>query len=254
MAVKKILVLIGLLLIGLVYFDQINLSPEEKIKEAKKPKHSEQPLSPTVIFNDKTYAYGYFSVYDLNSLQIINNLTKKEDSTAIIQNNRCQAAVNGGFYTAEFKPLGLLVINKKIIQEQTDSGLLNGFLSVDLAVEIATSAPNKERNFLIQAGPILIFDQQPLTLNLTTDKFSRRIVAAVNDQSQLVLLVVYDQNSLYSGPKLIDLPPIVQKIGQQEKLKIVSAINLDGGSASMFKNEKLYLSEYKTVGEVICIK
>jgi hypothetical protein len=65
---------------------------------------------------------------------------------------------------------------------------------------------------------------------------------------------VYDPSSSFRGPKLADLPSFVSKLEKDVQVPLADAINLDGGSASTFKNGETYLTELSPVGSLLCIK
>jgi uncharacterized protein YigE (DUF2233 family) len=253
---KRFLSLWLIVFVGLIvwfYLDQKQLLTSSSPLPLTSTKTLTEPSAQKVNFQGQSYRFTYFFVHKAQDIKTISNLSNRQDTTEIIKNNRCQKAINGGFYTENFQPLGLLIIDNQPINANIDSQLINSYLTLAPILSISSERLMNETT-VIQTGPLLINQGETVKLNLVTDKFSRRMVAAINDQDQLLFLAVFNDDAVFSGPKLADLPLILEIIFQQQKFKIIQATNLDGGSASMFKNQDLYLSEYKTVGEVICVK
>ena len=103
-------------------------------------------------------------------------------------------------------------------------------------------------DFGVKSGPILVYDSKPLKLAIKDDQLRRRIVAALTQDEQLIFLVILSPRSDYSGPLLADTPQLVLAINP----KIVSAVNLDGGSASALITPEFNLPEYQPIGGYFC--
>ncbi len=207
----------------------------------------------TVKLNQQTYAYTFWSTRNTDKLQLIYNLDDKSTSSEIFEKNRCLFGVSGGFYTPDFKPLGLFITGKQIYQPRKVSSLLNGFLAIDESAKISSEPPISEPRIVLQTGPRLIAASRPLTLAIKNDDPARRMVAAVSQSGSLVFLGVFDPENTFAGPKLAELAEIVKLVSDKEALDLVSAINLDGGSASSIKTELLQLSELTPVGSFFCL-
>lgn len=220
--------------------------------------NSPTPPTPTIIppktlyHNSQTLNYNLIKIVPIHKLKFISNLTTKLISSELMRINKCSAGVNGGFYTPAGESLGLLVINGRLVSPGITSSLLNGFLNFSDPPVISHSPPIDPDNAL-QNGPLLFLEGQPQLLNIKNDEPTRRIIALITEENQLDFIAIYDQKSNYSGPLLTDLPQILSLLGDQEKLNIKSALNLDGGSASAFYNDDIRLQELTTVGTFICI-
>jgi hypothetical protein len=105
---------------------------------------------------------------------------------------------------------------------------------------------------LIQTGPLLYLNGVNRSVPLKNDEPKRRIIAATSADHDPIIMIVVTPDSLYSGPYLRDLPAVISAIASKEGFTIQDAINLDGGSASVFKNETNYFRELKTVGTFLC--
>ncbi len=246
--VKKFSVITGVLILGVVLgiawliLSTFSLGSPLQVQETPSPTPVDTPA------NEQQYTHASFFVPDTSDISLLPNFTQKKTSAALIEENNCTYAINGGFYDTSNRPLGLFRIGENVRTKQIQSSLLNGFLSDDgITVAVPTG------RFVLQSGPLLIQRGNPLPLKIQNDEHARRMVAAKTGEG-LVFLTVYKEDSVFEGPLLAELPKVIQKINTKENLGIVDAINLDGGSASAFKNAETTLSELTPVGSLFCIK
>lgn len=206
----------------------------------------------SVVFKSGGLDYVIFhSKISDKSLKIIPNFKEKKSSKTIIEENNCQTAINAGFYTEDSKPLGLFINSgEKLGSEVNDNSLLTGFFYIN------NNKPDIEFNYpsqseiIIQSGPLLI-NNNPLKTKV--DEQARRTVIAKDVSQNLYALSVVLKEEIFSGPTLSNLPQIL--FNAPLPFKIDMALNMDGGSASVYfvKNEA-NLSEFTTVGSIICAK
>ena len=210
----------------------------------------------TVSFNNEQFAYAYFIAQNPANFSLIPNFSSPIDAQTIISENTCSFAINGGFYDKQNKPLGFFQVGSKIYGRQIDSDLVNGFLWADASGTsvISTELPHIQFQFALQTGPMLLFDSNVLPLAIHNDTHARRMVAAKNMDNRLVFITIYTSESVFEGPLLGDLHGVIQAVSTKEKLNIVDAINLDGGSASAFYNGETSLSELTPIGSLFCLK
>jgi len=196
-----------------------------------------------------------WAVVQPKEVELYPNLKERKLSEEIKVNKSCSILVNGGFYSKENTHLGLFVSNFETISKPTQSATLNGFLWINSneKVVISSQAPNITPRLGLQSGPILILNKEPLTLSINNDQSSRRIVAATTNGNQLYFLAAYRDGSEYQGPLLEQLPEIINLFKKQTGIDIVAAINLDGGSASIFISNYDRLNELAHVGSYFCI-
>src|SRR3989344_4783806 len=120
--------------------------------------------------------------------------------------------------------------------------------------DLSTITFNRPENLpraAVQSGPMLMFEGTPLSLRLANDELRRRVIALlVNDE--LIFMTVVGQDSELSGPYLSDLPGLVEAIAGKNGWQVSQAINLDGGTASAFYTDKVYLEELNPVGSIFC--
>ncbi|MCX6816901.1 MAG: phosphodiester glycosidase family protein [Candidatus Beckwithbacteria bacterium] len=199
------------------------------------------------------YRYAWVKLDNLTNLRLLPNHAAQASSEDLAKTNHCQVLVNGNFYDKQDKPLGWLVSQGKTLSQPIASSLFNGFLSLSTSkVEISPSVPQGSVDLGLQSGPLLIFDSQPLLLKISQDHPRRRVIAALNDQNQLIFLVITGVDSLFSGPLLADTPKLVVALGQAINQNLGVALNLDGGSASAFITPEVQLPEYSYIGSFFC--
>lgn len=208
--------------------------------------------SPIVSWNDITYGFEYFEVHDISRLTLIANFTQKKTSEFLVTENDCQYAINGGYYDTNNKPLGLF-INPLLQTTAIESALVNGYVSVATKPAIAYDFTDNS-TLAIQTGPMLLVDGIKLKLAIKNDEYARRMVAGITSKGVLIFLTIFIPETKVQGPKLADLPDIIEKINARLPNKILNAINLDGGNASMFKNSNISISEVSSVGSIFCLR
>lgn len=192
---------------------------------------------------------------DPKNLDLHSNLQEKLTSTAIRAQRNCQALVNGGFYSKENKHLGLLISNYETFSKTLKSSLFNGFFSVDEnGTNISNSPPANNSRLAIQSGPILIYNNESRILTINNDEPARRIVAATTNDTQVLFLVIHRDGSELQGPYLTQVPNLLLAFKNKTGININNAINLDGGSASVFITDSVYLPEVTQIGSYFCTK
>jgi exopolysaccharide biosynthesis protein len=246
-------------IVSLSSFNNINRSSGTEQNTSSKTNETQTVLGETdqksIEYENNIYSYDYFIVENLADLKVVANYEQNYSSEYIFNNYSCSYLTSAGFYTKEDTPLGLLIINYQQLSPKTASSLVNGYFSVNtLDTPLITDLPQKITPRLsIQTGPLLIVNSFPQNITLKSDGSDRRIVAAVSGENTAVFLVIYDINSVFSGPKLSDLPKIVEAISIKNSLNIADAINFDGGSASAFYTLGQSLKELTHVGSFICV-
>lgn len=209
-----------------------------------------------VEVNGSQYAVGIIRVDSVDKLILSNNLEKRQTSADFMKVNQCTSLVSAGFYTREYKPVGLLISEGVVLEKYRSNSLFDGFLTIgnDNIVAIGSTLPDSDKTRIsVQSGPLLFKDGNPIALSIRNDKYARRIVGAVDKSGSLLFLVFYKKDDVLLGPALADLPNVLKVADLKLNLEIVDAINLDGGSASVFKSGDLSLPERSLVGEYFCL-
>jgi uncharacterized protein YigE (DUF2233 family) len=189
-------------------------------------------------------------------VELYSNLKERKLSEEIKVNKSCQILVSGGFYSTENMHLGLFISNFETISKSIQSATHNGFLWIDSdgTIVISSDPPSITPRLGLQSGPLLIQKSLPIPLIIKNDEPSRRIVAGITSDNQLIFLVFYRDSSQFEGPMLETLPEVVKLFEKQTGISILDAINLDGGSASIFISNYDRLNELAHVGSYFCIK
>ena len=211
----------------------------------------------TISFEGEEYSFATVKVTDASRLKLLPNFSEQKTSEEIINEGICRNLVNGGFYSEKFSPIGLFISEREEIQRRQINATFNGFflISEGNIPEILRETRDEEYRIGLQAGPIIILDSTPLRLNLKEEEQEkdRRVVVSLNDKGEIFFIVVFIQNSVFSGPTLASLPEVLQEIQNSIGENFVSALNLDGGAASTFWGEGAKLKELSPIGSYFCI-
>jgi hypothetical protein len=162
------------------------------------------------------------------------------------------AAVNGGYFDPDYRPIGLLVVDGKVITPLQKARLLSGVLSstgkkVQIS-RVSEFSMSQKPETAIECGPMLV-DGGKLVRGLESTKGARRTFAAVaGDKAAL---------GFCSDVTLADLSSILAILSIPE-FKIQRALNLDGGSSSAFwfkraKGDAFSISELKPVRDFVAV-
>ncbi len=227
------------------------LTPTASVKLSATPTNFEQ--KPSNNFNVE-----YIIVRDSKKISLYDNSQEKLTSAEAIKKYECDKLISGGFWREDTgKSLGLLISDGKVINGSNNSDFYNGyfFISNDQKSDITESEINLSTTRVgLQSGPILFMDNLPLKIYSDNDENSRRIVIAKTFKNEIVFLVFYYKPSQLIGPKLKDLPKLLEDLNNNTNLKIESALNLDGGAHSTFVSGEINITEISRVGSFFCIK
>lgn len=251
----KLLFFLTLIISGFVYFLIKPIPSSLPVSSALPSTQPTQVLDqlPLIEFHSKTYRYSYVIIPDPTKLQLFSNHQDQASSTDLIQTHHCSILTNGNFYDTNDQPLGWLVSQGKTISKPITNSLFDGFFSlIETIPSLSTSKVESDVDLGLQSGPILILNSIPLNLTLTADQPRRRVILALNDQSQIIFLVLTGSDSPFSGPLLVDTPALTQAVAKVISQTFISALNLDGGSASAFYSGSIHLKEYSYIGSFFC--
>ncbi len=229
----------------------------------KKEKTSPQVLSSIlpentieIPYRNNFYWIGWIEIEDNDNIFLYPNFIEKKSSKDLLEKSRCQKLVNGGFYTQDDKPLGLMISEGVKISDESRNTLIPKFFYMTYNKEssISYTLPNKNIRFAIQSGPVIIEDGIKKTVSIKNDKSARRVAVAITNDDKILFLVVYKKEEIMQGPYLSYLPEIIfliqKKIGRQFK----EVLNLDGGTASAFYTGSYSISEIAYIGSYFCIR
>ena len=163
------------------------------------------------------------------------------------------AAVNGGYFDPEYRPIGLLIVDGAILAPLQKARLLSGVLSASAKkVQIARVAEFSlipKPDMAVESGPMII-DLGKLVRGLESTRAARRTFAAVAAGDKAAL-------GFCSDVTLADLSNILASISIPD-FKIQRALNLDGGSSSAFwfkraNGSAFSISEEKIVRDFVAV-
>lgn len=200
------------------------------------------------------YAYEIIPLAD-RTVHLYSNLDEKLTSSALFAKYDCVAATSGGFYDEQDQPIGLFISEHQLHRQSISHDLFIGYISSrdSASIRISREQPSDDVLWALQSGPI-VWDGGATTINMKTDENARRIIAVVDEDGKGYLLSITVQDSEYSGPPMIQIPQILEKIQAKENLQFRMALNLDGGFHSFFKSITVNQSSLATPGSILCVK
>lgn len=255
-----IISLVVLTLYSLNKSETVNPTPSQTLKPTTLSEQDHVDLS----IGNENFKAAWIEVNDPSKISLIPNFKEKEAAFSIADKYGCKSLTNGGFYvqstqdssySTQNSPIGLFVTDSKKIGEFNQNSLFNGFfkISKNEVPLITTEGTSDNFRIALQSGPILFKNGFPTKLSILDDKPGRRIVVA-QGENKIYFIAFYNNNSVYLGPNLSDLPELLKMFAQKTKITIINALNLDGGAASAFHTDSFSLPELTPVGSFFCIK
>ena len=188
------------------------------------------------------------------ALRVLDNPNGDNRLTDAMQREKCVAGVNGGYFDPDFKPIGLRIVDGKLIAPLVRARLLTGIVtSSPRGIQIARIKEFSGRakfDAAIECGPFLV-DLGAAVRGLDDTRSARRTFVAV-DRGGRAGLGFCSSVSLAQAGEILSMVPLA------ENSKIWRALNLDGGSSSAFWFQRkdgsaFSISEQKTVRDFIGI-
>ncbi|MEI6279534.1 MAG: phosphodiester glycosidase family protein [Verrucomicrobiae bacterium] len=138
----------------------------------------------------------------------------------------CVAGVNGGYFQADFRPVGLVIAAGREVHAFEKAKLLAGVLAVrGRGIEIVRAARFKNSGDVreaIQCGPVLVENGSPTT-GLNAERSARRTIVATDGHGQWALIYITSV-TLADSARILTTPGVLRGVA--------TALNLDGGSSS----------------------
>ena len=199
-----------------------------------------------VSFEAPRYTFAVFDQGDLG----------RESLGEIMAHHHALAGVNGGYFSPDFEPVGLLVSEGKMIHRPSRARLLSGALVATgnhIAIRRSTEPlPGKNAREAVQCGPFLVEDGKPVP-GLNNVRSARRTVVFTAGRhiwglASTSSLTLEELGAILADPALLP-----------GELKIERAINLDGGSSTgMWAEEPgqaapFYLHEIGIVRDFVAV-
>jgi hypothetical protein len=146
----------------------------------------------------------------------------------VMRRGKYVAGVNGGYFDPDYQPVGLLIVDGKIISPLRRARLLSGVLSsggTKVQIWRFNEFPRSQKfDAAIGCGPMVVDLARPVS-GLDASRGARRTFAAVERGDRAAI-------GFCSDVSLADLSRIL--VGGLGDFKIQRALNLDGGSSSAF--------------------
>jgi uncharacterized protein YigE (DUF2233 family) len=163
------------------------------------------------------------------------------------------AAVNGGYFDPDYKPIGLLIVDGTIIAPLQKARLLSGVLTASAKKvqisRVAEFSMAQKPDAAVECGPMVV-DLGKSVRGLESTRAARRTFAAVGAGDKAAL-------GFCSEVTLADLSSVLASISIPD-FKIQRALNLDGGSSSAFwfkraNGSAFSIAEQKPVRDFVAI-
>ncbi|MBA2482496.1 MAG: phosphodiester glycosidase family protein [Planctomycetes bacterium] len=165
------------------------------------------------------------------------------------------AAINGGYFTNEFTPAGLLRIDERTVSPKSDEAVLSGFIAIDATGKLTLRTRDDKLDDVTsarQSGPFIIDPGGNVGIKWG-DKpaFARRSMIAATIDGYLALIATTDV-SLFDLATCLHEHPDGFGLAHVER-----ALNLDGGPSTALcmlgRNEPIVFSEKAPVRDVVVV-
>lgn len=215
--------------------------------------HRQVQLEDPATSDGATVELALFSAKS-NMVRVIDNPNASSDLAAAMPASGCLAGVNGGYFDPNFGPLGLRIIDGRMIRPLVRARLLTGVLisSPGSTQIVRTGEYSRRRNpsSALQCGPLLVDAGRPVK-GLDGTRTARRTFAVVG--SDRAALGLCSEVSLAQLSQILATAPLAGA-----DFKVQRALNLDGGSSSAFwfsraNGSAFSISELKTVRDFVGI-
>lgn len=224
--------------------------------ETKATPRPQPEAEKTIIFQKVPYRYEIIGPIETSRVSLHSNLPAKQTSQQLKAEFSCTAITSAGFYNTENQHIGLFLVNETVIQEQSKNALFNQYVwsTKNGSAGIGQMLPDQPLVFALQTGPLLIANSIPQQLRLRADEEARRIAVGIDTEKALHFYAVTQQGNDFTGPRLEDLPFILEQINNQEQRAVETVVNLDGGNHSTFQTDLVTIQEFSPVGGIFCIR
>jgi hypothetical protein len=187
------------------------------------------------------------------TLRVIDQPTSSRGGIGqVLEQQKCLAGVNGGYFNEAFAPIGLRIVNGQMIAPLQHARLITGVLVVSSSgvqiVRLREFSRRQNITAAIQCGPLLV-DRGQSVRGLDDSHVARRTFAATGTKDRAALGVCSEMS-------LAQLAEILATTRLAADFKIERALNLDGGSSSAFwlmreNGSAFAIPEQKTVRDFV---
>ena len=138
--------------------------------------------------------------------------------------------INGGYFTPDFQPVGLLKINGKFLNKRKPKKL-SGFVAMDKKGIISILTHNDDLSpysSILQSGPYVIDPGSKIGIISNDGEISRRTLIGKTTGNELVIIIT-------SQVSLFDIANFIKK----KFPDIDRLLNLDGGPSTALKTDSI---------------
>lgn len=187
------------------------------------------------------------------ALRVLDNPGGEKNLAEAMEQTKCLAGVNGGYFDPNFAPIGLRVVDGKTLAPLLRARLLTGILTASSRgiqiVRLPEFSRKQKLDTAIECGPMIV-DLGTKVRGLDDTRFARRTFVAVDRSNRAAL-------GFCSEATLAGLARILASQFASD-FKIQRALNLDGGSSSAFWLKRkdgaaISISEQKTVRDFVVV-
>lgn len=178
----------------------------------------------------------------------------------IQQSEKAAFTLNGGFFTEDFRPTGLLISNGKKLHTQSNASLLNGIFAIDkegkgILLDQKDKPDPKIYPFAIQNGPVLIDNDGNIMIKSDTGKLASRSLIGL-DKSDNIIFIFIKQGFLNptNSISLYELAHLLKENTEFSRIGAHSILNLDGGTSTGFMIKDKYFPELEKIQNAVIIK
>lgn len=219
--------------------------------------HADKKDLLVVKIDPRIYA---FSIYENK------NPAQAKTIEQIHNENGSLLSFNGGFFTEDFTPTGLLISEGVELRPLSGAELLNGVIAIRPNGESAffhrprngkfpLSITPENYSFAIQNGPALIDEAGNMLIDEDSGQMSSRTAMGFDRNGDIILIILKqsllnpdNSISLYKFSEMIQSSAIFREQG------VHSVLNLDGGSSTGLMIDGKYFPEMEKVQNVVLVK
>jgi uncharacterized protein YigE (DUF2233 family) len=199
----------------------------------------------------KKYEFGIYQNKDKQTAGTIKEIHEQSGSLLTF---------NGGFFTEDFKPTGLLISKNKTLRKASPASLLNGVFAISKygkadMLESGDSLNSPDYTFAIQGGPLLIDKNGEIAVNDKSPDTASRTAVGLDKNGNVVLVLIKqsllnmdNEITLYQFARLLKDAPELKDLG------LHGVLNLDGGTSSGLMIDSQYYPEMVKVQNVVIVK
>ena len=187
------------------------------------------------------------------TLRVIDEADARPTLAETMPRQNAIAGVNGGYFEADYTPLGLLITDGRTVAPLRKARLLSGIVSAAAGrvqiQRVAEYSPKSQPTAARQSGPFLVDRGVPVP-GLNATRAARRTFVATAGTNTAAI-------GYSSHLTLAQIADVLATSGLISNAKVQRALNLDGGSSSAFwfsgDGAPFAIREQKTVRDFIAV-